>query len=127
MVDPPPVSLAVNRMWKSNAEGYIYAVGYFTRAQEQDPLWEAARLGKSETAVFCDHPELVRRDVQWLPASPDTGEECAKIVYSFACPLRKAEWGSDLATDREAELRARPEKPIGAKCGEKDYTRLPKP
>jgi hypothetical protein len=122
--DSVPSDLAVNRQWKSNADGYIFTVGYFTKEQIDSPEWETARVRSAATVQLCDNKEIVRRDVRWFEPIAPGEPQCAAVVYSFACTPRRPEWGSSLEYERrQAVLEGLPD-PITANCGEKDGSRM---
>jgi hypothetical protein len=120
-----PADLAVNRRWVSNADGYVYTVGYFTAEQLNSPAWEAARLARRSTVRFCPDEEVVHRDVRWYEPIAPGEPRCAAVVYSIACTRRRPEWGSSLEYERRQALLEDMEYPITAGCGDKDGANQP--
>src|SRR3569833_3183709 len=88
---PVPADPTFAREWESDADGFVYSTWYFTPEEERSPAWEAARVGQHGTATFCDGEKLVRRDVRWFDSDAKNGSKCAKVVYSFTCPIRHPE------------------------------------
>ncbi|WP_114952212.1 hypothetical protein [Sphingosinicella terrae] len=124
---PVPADLAVNRRWESNADGYVYTVGYFTPEQVRSPAWEAARIARMATVHLCDNREIVGRDIRWYEPIAPGEPTCAAVVYSIACRPRRPEWGSSLEYGRRQAMVEDMPSPIQANCGEKDGSRLPNP
>lgn len=121
----PPPNPAFGKSWSSNAEGYVFTVGYFTKEQVRSKGWEKARIEASKLVFFCDGAQIVRRDVRWFEPAAEGQPQCAAVIYSFTCPVRRPEWGSSLAYVREQALLDEPRWPIEPGCGEKDRTKLP--
>lgn len=105
------------REWRSNADGFIYATGYFTPSEVSSPDWEKARLDDVKTVEFCDSEAVVRRDVRWFAPIAKGEPKCAKVIYSFTCPSKRPEWGGSLETVRNEFLLGEPTYQIGTDCG----------
>jgi len=122
-----PDDLAVDRTWSSNADGYIYSVGYFTPEQLESKAWEKERMKRRTMANFCTSERLVSRDVRLFEPIAAGEPSCALVVYSYACSSRRPEWGSSLEYDRKQALLDEPTRPISRNCGEKSRRNLPEP
>ena len=122
---PVPADPTFAREWESDADGFVYSTLYFTPKLERSPAWEVIRTAKHATAEFCDGEKLVHRDVRRIDPQVRGGLKCAKIVYSYSCPVRRPEWGSSLAFERDQALLDEPSAPMPADCGEKDYSKIP--
>ena len=125
--DPSPAvpdDLAVDRKWSSNADGYIFSVGYFTSEQVASKAWETARLESRQMANFCDSERLAHRDVRWFEPIAPGEPSCGIVVYSFACSPRKPAWGTSMEYERQQALLDEPESPIPVGCGAKSRKAL---
>lgn len=122
-----PEDLVVNRTWSSNADGYIYSVGYFTPEQLESKAWEKERMERRTMAKFCASERLVSRDVRLFEPIAVGEPSCALVVYSYACSSRRPEWGSSLEYGRKQALLDEPMRPISRNCGEKSRKNLPEP
>lgn len=122
-----PDDLAVNRTWSSNADGYIYSVGYFTPEQLESKAWEKERMERRKMANFCASERLVSRDVRLFEPIAAGEPSCALVIYSYACSARRPEWGSSLEYDRKQALLDEPTQPLSRNCGEKSRKNLPEP
>lgn len=120
---PVPADPTFGREWESDADGFVYSAWYFTPEQERSSAWEAARVVQHNTATFCDGEKLVRRDVRWFDPDVKGGSKCAKVVYSFSCPVKHPGWGGSLEFEREQALLEEPDGPIPANCGDKDASK----
>lgn len=118
-VKPPDPAPAFNKRWSSNADGFIFSAGYFTQAEVDDKRFEAARRAYFPYVDFCKNARLVGRDVIWFDPALTGGNRCARIIYSFACPVKRPEWGASLAYTRREEALREIEKGIGPDCGNK--------
>lgn len=114
-----PKHLALDRVWDTNREGYVFQVGFFTEAEVRSRKWETARLSSRKTARVCDAERVVSRDVVWLDTAGN-GSRCAKIVYAVACARPKPTWASSLAEARAKALQNLSVKPLASGCGAKD-------
>lgn len=113
-----------DKRWTSNADGFVFSAGYFTEAEIRSGWWEKQRRGYLSYAHFCDEARVVHRDVVWFDPARTGGARCARVVYSLACPNRRAEWGTSLAYARKDAMLREIERGIGANCGDKFATRI---
>lgn len=126
----PPDRLAAERTWRSERGGYVFRIGYFSRAQVEDRRWEAGRLEMLDQGRFCNglgEGRIVRREVRWYEATPQSGRRCAALVYTLHCTHPRERPDDALARARIQVLRQDAEEPIEADCGEKDHSRRPVP
>lgn len=119
---PPPEHWAVNR----SLSGGVYRLAYFTDAQVRDRRWEARRLAQIRETSGCSAIHVVRRDVQWYPATEQSRRRCAALVYAFRCTAEESV-NPRLNQDRIEALRSTFGLPIEAECGEKESSRRPQP
>ncbi|MGY4396158.1 hypothetical protein ACVWZA_001331 [Sphingomonas sp. UYAg733] len=116
--------LAVNRQWVTNADGYVFTVGYFSAEQALSPAWENRRWESRKTASICQQERIVARDVRWFgPIAP--GEpRCAAIIYSVSCPHPGPARRNALEYGRRQALLEDPIWPPTPGCGEKSRAKL---
>lgn len=117
---PPTDNTSFAMFWTSSKLGYIYRASYFTASQVADPAWEAKRLSKMDMVGICEGGHLVnRRDVRWFPATPESGQPCAAIIYTARCDMPTHAKIDSLELDRQesllGEMPTAPEKDCGAK------------
>lgn len=115
----PPAQMTANRTWITYEGGYGFRAGYFSEAEMNHPAWEEGRQLLRRMAVSCHGPDkLARRDVRWFPATEQSGQKCAAVVYSYTC-----DGGPDPAeaeTTHRDLLDKAPDEPIERDCGNKD-------
>jgi hypothetical protein len=84
-VPPPPENMGVHYKAVSGSLGYVVSLGYFTKAEMKDPLWEYARV-QNATMNWCQSESRYRRrDVRWLPSKADGDQQCAMVIYTVEC------------------------------------------
>jgi hypothetical protein len=117
---PPIDTRGYASSWASSRLGFIYSTSYFTRAQVDDPAWEAHRLAHMGFARICEGSHKVtRRDVRWFPPTAISGESCASVTYTVLCDTPTHAKEDTLEHDRQemllGEMLAAPEKGCSAK------------
>jgi hypothetical protein len=111
-----------------DGKGAVVSVGYFSRAQMDDPRWEFARI-QTAVGLQCGTGfKIVRRDVRWFHSGQRRA--CARVVYSLLCIPEKNRgtqydhvnpeaFDQDVAFHLDRPLSS----PLEDGCGEKDgYT-----
>ena len=122
---PPPNHIAVEIHAVTGGAGFVYRQGYFTEAEVLDPRWEVRRREKMNQIRMCPSYRIVRRDIRWYEATPESGQRCAAIVYSGLCAGRRGSGRDERETDRITVLRQDADRPIPAACGTKDPALTP--
>lgn len=124
----PPDHIAISILGTTSGRGrFIYRQGHFTEAQVRDPRWEVRRREKMNQIRMCPSYRIVRREIRWYEATPQSGERCAAIIYTGICASVLDGPDPDLDARRIAALRQDPDPPIEAGCGEKDSARRSDP
>lgn len=114
----------LSTMYESIPEphGKAVAIGFFTKAEVQDPDWEAARLMRVSHA-FGQHEicaSKIGRSERWYPATKISGEPCAVLVYTMTCQSADADTERRLELSRQNLLAREPYYPMKRFCGEKN-------
>ena len=119
---PPPLMVS-DGIWSPHHTGYIFRTAYYTEAELADPRWERGRREMRQATRQCDpaRERVVRRDVRWYPATPESGARCAALVYTVECGTENRYVSAPAAEIRRRILATEPQRAIGPGCGDKDY------
>jgi hypothetical protein len=122
---PPPSDTVFSMQWLTSKTGYVFRTNYFTAGQVTDPAWEAKRLSKLKKVLICETGQHVaRRDVRWFPATPESGQRCAAVIYTIVCDVPTHATIDSLEQDRRDEVFGELDSPPEKDCGEKDWTKF---
>lgn len=128
VIEGPPREMLTGSYFHPTKEGFLQALFYFTEEQIADSRWEFERQRDALRSYgACRSGKLiVRRDIGWFDATPESGRRCATVVYTIKCARRPPDILDRTDIIREGMLtRAHRGSPIPKDCGEKDRARLP--
>ncbi|MBX3560319.1 MAG: hypothetical protein KF780_00745 [Sphingomonas sp.] len=123
-IHAPPEIMVADRTWAPNRTGYTFRAGYFSEPQVYDARWEQGRLRMMrEQGASCGpiRGRIVRRDIRWYAATPQSGRRCAALVYTVSCGRENPLVRRTAEEMRRELLAVEPRRPIEPECGIKDY------